>query len=176
MAGEKKYFFRIAFGEFRDSDDIEGKVTESSSKRPSSLEIISVLPQFVGKIRQVPSRFSAIKINGSRAYELARKGQEFEVPPREVEIFSLKFLSNNSDFAEFEVTCSKGTYIRSLARDICKKIGVCGYVFTLTRLQVGNFSYEKRIPLDGLKSSSIHAPRFLMARCLQMQDVSSVAR
>lgn len=172
MAARKKYFFRITFGEFRDTDDVEGKCVESSSERPSVEEIISVLPFFVGKITQVPSRFSAIKINGERAYNLARQNIEFQVPSREVEIFSLKLIAANSDFAEFEVECSKGTYVRSLARDICKKSGVCGFVSVLTRLQVGKFFYEKRISLDALKSATNYGARFLDGSLLMLADVS----
>ena len=174
MNAPKKYFFRITFGEFRDTDDVEGKVIESSVARPSIVELISAIPFFIGKIEQTPSRFSAIKINGERAYNLAREGIEFEVPKRQVEIFSLKLIENNSEFAEFEITCSKGTYVRSLARDICKKVGVCGYVSKLTRLCVGSFSYEKRISLDALKTASNYAlPIFdgsllLSAGCLKL--------
>ncbi len=160
MNARKKYSFRITFGEFRDSDDVEGKVTESSLARPSTAKIISALPFFVGKIKQTPSRFSAIKINGKRAYKLARKDVQFEIPAREIEIFSLKLISNSSEFAEFEIDCSKGTYIRSLSRDICKKTEVCGFVSKLTRLAVGGFTYQKRISLDALKSVNTYGGRF----------------
>lgn len=167
----KKYLFRITFGEFRDTDDIEGKVVESSLVRPRTLEIISILPHFLGKIKQIPSRFSAIKIDGKRAYELARQEIDFEIKEREVEIFSLKLISNNLEFAEFEVECSKGTYVRSLARDICKKIKVCGYVSVLTRLQVGNFYYDSGISLDLLKSVTTYGGRFLDGSLLCLHDV-----
>lgn len=153
MQARKKYFFRIQFGEFRDSDDIEGQVTETSAARPNTASIINILPLFIGKIIQTPSQFSAIKINGQRAYHLARQGIVVEMPKREVEVFSLKLIGNNNDFAEFELCCSKGTYVRSLAREICQKLEVCGYVSKLTRLEVGNFKYEKRISLDALKTS-----------------------
>lgn len=152
MQASKKYFFRIQFGEFRDTDDVEGQVIETSAARPDTASIIAIMPQFIGKITQTPSQFSAIKINGQRAYQLARQGIEVEMPKREVEIFSLKLIYNNSKFAEFELCCSKGTYVRSLSRDICKKLGVCGFVSKLTRLEVGNFKYAKRISLDALKT------------------------
>jgi tRNA pseudouridine55 synthase len=151
MDASKKYYFEISWGEFRDTDDIEGKVTETSEKRPTNNEIFAILPKFIGKITQTPSKFSAIKINGQRAYDLARKNIEFEIKPREIEIFSLKFLENNEKIAKFEVECSKGTYIRSLARDLSKELGSSGYVSKLIRLQVGNFLYKNRIPLDLLK-------------------------
>lgn len=175
MNARKKYFFRITFGEFRDTDDAEGKVIESSLDRPTTEEIISVLPFFIGKIKQTPSRFSAIKINGQRAYDLARKDVAFEMPPREVEIYSLKLIANCEEYSEFEAECSKGTYIRSLARDICKKIGpqknICGFVSKLTRLTVGKFLYEKRISLDVLKLVATYAPRFSDGSLLSLQDV-----
>lgn len=171
MKTRKKYLFRISWGEFRDTDDVEGKITETSSARPTNAQIISATPFFIGKIKQTPSRFSAIRINGQHAYDLARKDIEFEMPSREVEIFSLKFVSNYEEFAELEVECSKGTYIRSLARDICKKIGVCGYVSTLTRLRVGKFLYEKRISLDALKRATTYGGRFSDGSLLLVQDV-----
>ncbi len=171
MSARKKYSFQIAWGEFRDTDDVEGKIIETSPNRPTNAEIISAICFFVGKIKQAPSRFSAIKINGKRAYELARKDVEFEVPQREVEILSMKFLSNSAEFGEFEIECSKGTYVRSLARDLCKKLGVCGYVSELTRLQVGKFVYQKRISLDALKSFTTYGGRFSDGSLLSLQDV-----
>ncbi len=167
----KKYFFRIAWGEFRDTDDVEGKVIESSMTRPETSQIISAIPSFLGKIKQTPSRFSAIKIDGKRAYELARQEVEFEMKQRDVEIFSLKLITNNSEFADFEVECSKGTYVRSLARDICKKVSVCGYVKILTRLQVGNFLHQKTISLDLLKSLTTYGGRFPDGSLLCLHDV-----
>lgn len=171
MGARKKYGFRIAWGEFRDTDDVEGAVTESNSLRPTNAQIIAVLPFFIGKIKQVPSRFSAIKINGQRAYDLARQNIKFEIKEREVEIYSLKLISNNSEFAEFELECSKGTYIRTISRDISKKIGVCGYVSVLTRLMVGKFHYEKRISLDLLKRVVTYGARFSDGSLLSLQDV-----
>lgn len=171
MNAHKKYLFRISWGEFRDTDDVEGKVEESSLARPTTNQLISALPFFVGKIKQTPSRFSAIKINGKRAYDLARKDVVFEMKEREVEIYSCKLVSNCAEFGEFEVECSKGTYIRSLSRAICKKVGVCGYVSTLTRLVVGKFIYEKRISLDALKHTVTYGGRFLDGSLLSVQDV-----
>jgi tRNA pseudouridine55 synthase len=160
MAARKKYAFQITWGEFRDTDDVEGKCTESSSKRPTTSEIISALIFFSGRVTQIPSRFSAIRINGKRAYELARQDIQFAMPPREIEIFSLKLISNTDEFCEIEIECSKGTYVRTLARDLATRLGVCGYVSKLTRLQVGKFLYEKRISLDELKLASIYATPF----------------
>jgi tRNA pseudouridine55 synthase len=147
----KKYRFEILWGESRDSDDIEGKIIDKNDKRPSNIEIINAIPFFIGKISQTPSKFSAIKIDGKRAYQLARQDIDFTINPREINIYSLKMLDNNQIKASFEVECSKGTYIRSLARDIALKIGVLGCIKSLTRLQVGNFCYKSRISLDKLK-------------------------
>ncbi len=161
MAARKKYHFGITFGEFRDTDDVEGKCTESTQSRPSAKDLISVLPKFIGKISQTPSRFSAIKINGKRAYNLARSEVEFEIPKREIEIFNLSLITFGSNYSEFEVECSKGTYVRSLARDICIASKQCGFVSRLVRLRVGDFIYSNSISLDALKSSLTYASRFL---------------
>ncbi len=152
MATNKKYAFRITWGEFRDTDDAEGAVVKASDARPETAEIIAIMPYFLGGIKQIPSKFSAIKVNGERAYDLARKGVEFELKSREITIFSLKMMQNNENFADFEAKCSKGTYIRTLAHDISQKLGVCGYVSYLERLEVGDFSQHNKITLEKLKN------------------------
>lgn len=157
----KSYRFKVVWGEFRDSDDIDGKVVESSDLRPLASEVALVLPYFVGKIWQRPSKFSAIKVRGKRAYELARKNIDFDLGLREIEIFSLQMVESNRDFAIFEVCCSKGTYVRSLARDICLRLGVCGYVAELIRQKVGNFSLKSAISLDQLKIKLHYKENFL---------------
>lgn len=148
----KKYYFTIIFGEFRDSDDITGKVIESNEKRISLADFAKNIPNFIGKINQQPSKFSAIKINGERSYNLARKGLNVDIPFREIEIYSIKILNYFLDYCEMEIECSKGTYVRSLARDICKKNNICGYVGALKRKNVGRFSIDKTISLDELKN------------------------
>ncbi len=173
MNATKKYFFTITWGEFRDSDDVTGKLTESSLRRPSNNEIISILPFFVGKITQTPSRFSALKINGKRAYELARQGIEFEVKSREIIIYSLKLISNSDTESQFEVCCSKGTYIRSLARDISKMLTVCGYVSKLTRLQVGKFLYANAISLDLFRGAVNYGGSFLDGSLFFLDDLDN---
>ena len=152
MDFKKKYYFTIIFGEFRDSDDITGKVIESSEKRISLANFAKNIPNFIGKINQQPSKFSAIKINGERSYNLARKGLDVEMPFREIEIYSIKILNYFPDYCEMEMECSKGTYVRSLARDICKKNNICGYVGALKRINVGQFLIDKTISLDELKN------------------------
>ena len=152
MDFKKKYYFTIIFGEFRDSDDITGKAIEISEKRISLADFAKNISHFIGKIKQQPSKFSAIKINGERSYNLARKGLEVEMPIREIEIYSIKILNYLPDYCEMEIECSKGTYVRSLARDICKKNNICGYVGALKRKNVGQFLIDKTISLDELKN------------------------
>lgn len=167
----KKYSFRITWGEFRDTDDVEGVVTDTSAARPQTADIISALPFLIGKIKQVPSRFSAIRINGEKAYNLARQQVDFEMKEREVEIFSAKLISNSAQFSELEICCSKGTYVRSFARDLCKRMAVCGYVSKLTRLQVGKFIYDSRISLAKLKTVANYGDRFIDGSMLSLHDV-----
>jgi tRNA pseudouridine55 synthase len=165
----KKYYFEISWGEFRDSDDLTGNVIDSSNARPTTQEIIGVLAKFVGKINQVPSIFSAIKIDGQRSYDLARQGVDVKMKSRQVEISKIILIFNNQEKAGLEVICSKGTYIRSLARDLAKELKVCGYVSLLTRLQVGDFTINNGISLAKLKNIVNYAcPNNLL---LQLRDV-----
>lgn len=154
MHGRKTYNFTIIFGENRSTIDAEGKVIDTSDKIPNSEEINAVLKDFQGKIQQSPPAFSAIKINGKRAYDLARQDilKDEDIPTREVEIFNIRFLGfTNHQEAEFLVDCGKGFYIRSLARDICKKLGVFGYVNKLDRTMVGQFDKKDAISLEKLE-------------------------
>ena len=105
------------------------------------------MTNFIGKIIQKPSKYSAIKINGKRAYDLARQNIEFDMPEREVVINKIILLNNNDNLASFYVSCSKGTYIRTISRNICELLGVCGYVCKLTRIRVGNFHLKTTILL-----------------------------
>ena len=161
MDGVKTYRFVITWGEFRDSDDIDGNITEKSDLRPSANAVSLILPFFIGKIKQMPSKFSAIKVNGKRAYELARKNIDFNLGFRDIEIFSLSLVNFNNKNAQFIVKCSKGTYVRSLARDICEKLSVCGYVSELSREKVAEFSIENTILLDQLKIKLHYGGSFL---------------
>jgi tRNA pseudouridine55 synthase len=148
----KKYRFTISWGEFRDTDDAEGKITEQNNIRPSTIDIIISLPFFIGKIEQTPTNFSAIKINGKKSYEMARNNEEFSLIKRNVEIHQINLISNNDSSAQFEISCSKGTYVRSFARELAQKLGVCGYISSLRRLKVGNFNEDTAISLDKLKN------------------------
>lgn len=150
--GQKVYQFQVTWGEQKSTDDVEGEVIATSSHRPTEESIKAVLPQFTGAIQQVPPPYSAIKINGQRAYQLARAGQEFEIKPRQVIIHDFQLASLDSkDCATFTVECGTGTYIRSLARDLALSLGTVGFVSSLRRLQVGRFKEEHTISLEKLK-------------------------
>ena len=150
MDGRKIYEFTVSWGEERTSDDLEGEVTQTSDKRPSEEEILALLPNYTGVISQVPPQFSAIKIAGERAYDLARDGETVEIPSREVEIHRLTLLKAEKDRAFFEVECGKGTYVRSLARDFGRDLGCYGHVSGLRRTFVAPFAEEAMVPLAEL--------------------------
>ena len=158
---KKKYSFTIKWGEATDTDDIEGKIIEKSNSRPNKEEIQNALVSFIGKIYQIPPNFSAIKINGERSYNLARKNISVRHKPRQIEVyeFNLKKILN-IDSAEFEVICGKGTYIRSLARDLAEKLNTKGHVIKLRRHFVGNFDEKDKIFID-FSEEIIHSPSFL---------------
>lgn len=149
MADEKGYDFTIRWGQATDTLDAEGAVTGRSDIRPNEADIIAILPEFIGQIQQMPPAFSALKVDGKRAYDLARAGKEVILQPREIEILSLTLVSMDSqDSATFSCRCGKGTYIRSLARDIADRLGTVGHVTMLHRTAVGKFSISKAISLD----------------------------
>ena len=149
--GNKVYRFTAAWGEERTTDDLEGEVSESSDTRPTRAEIEALLPGFTGVIEQVPPRFSAVKIGGERAYDIARDGEEVEIPSREVEIFRFDIVDcPDADHTVFEVECGKGTYVRALARDLGRRLGCFGHVSELRRVLVEPFSEDQMVPLDTL--------------------------
>jgi tRNA pseudouridine55 synthase len=151
QAEEKEYYAEIKWGEKTDTDDIEGNIINKSSKKPSNLEIITIISDFLGMVEQIPPDFSAIKIAGKRSYKLARDGQKPELKKRSIFIKEIRLIFNNNIKAGFFIRCSKGTYIRSFARDISEKLGSFGHIITLKRLKVGNFTYQQTISLDKLK-------------------------
>ena len=154
----KTYRFTVTWGEQRSTDDAEGDVIATSDVRPSPEQIQAVLADFTGDIEQIPPQFSAIKVDGERAYDIARDGEAVELKAREVYIESLEMLENTADTARFECVCGKGTYIRSLARDMAQKLGTCGYVSALTRTAVGPLMLESAISLDFFKNMGDNPP------------------
>jgi tRNA pseudouridine55 synthase len=152
MEGRKVYRFTVRWGEERDTDDAEGRITAVSAERPSADAISAALPRFVGQITQVPPRFSAIKIDGERAYDLARDGESVEIAARPVEIHRLELIETaDQDHAKFMAECGKGTYVRALARDLGRMLGCQGHVAALRRTAVGPFGEDVGVRLDALQ-------------------------
>lgn len=158
LDGAKTYRFRVRWGEARTTDDQDGTVIATSPVRPTEDEIIHALPAFVGEIQQVPPQFSAIKVEGERAYDLARQGEVLDLAPRLIRVDSFELIGlPEPDQADFEVACGKGTYMRSLARDLALRLGTVGHVTALRRVQVGPFGIREAISLDALEASA-HTP------------------
>ena len=161
MDGEKLYRFTARWGESRDTDDAEGEVVERSDVRPTEAQILAQLPRFTGDILQVPPAFSAIKVKGERAYDLAREGEEFSLEPRTVSIRAARLVAiPDTDHAVFELSCGKGSYVRAWVRDLAIALGTCGHVSELRRLRVGPFSIEAAISLEKLEALG-HSPAAL---------------
>jgi len=153
MDGRKLYRFTVRWGEERDTDDAEGRVVAEGAERPSAEAIRALLPRFTGTISQVPPRYSAIKIEGERAYDLARDGEMVELQPRNVEIIRLELIEMpDADHAVLEAECGKGTYVRSLARDMGRELGCFGHVSALRRTAVSPFGPESMILLEDLEA------------------------
>jgi len=158
MDSEKTYRFTACWGEARDSDDAEGAVTGTSDVRPTREAIEAAVPAFVGDIVQVPPVYSAIKVQGERAYDLARDGEAVELAPRTVEVYEGRLVEiPDPDHAVFEIRCGKGTYVRAWVRDIAKTLGTLGHVSQLRRTRVGAFTEEMATPL-AREGSSVHIP------------------
>ena len=152
MEGRKVYHFTVRWGEERDTDDAEGRITAVSDERPSADAISAALPRFVGQITQVPPRFSAVKIDGERAYDLARDGEPVEIAARPVEIHRLELIETaDQDHTKFMAECGKGTYVRALARDLGRTLGCRGHVAALRRTAVGPFGEDVGVSLDVLQ-------------------------
>lgn len=144
----KTYNFTVTWGEQRTTDDAEGVALKTSDKRPAQAEVESLLSGFLGEIEQTPPQFSAIKVDGERAYDLARDGETVELKSRIVYIESLEIISHTAGETTFRCICGKGTYVRSLARDMGLKLGCFGYISALERASVGPFALESAISLD----------------------------
>jgi tRNA pseudouridine55 synthase len=152
MDGQKTYRFRIKWGAETETDDLEGAITAQSETRPTTEGIDTILQKFTGEITQIPPIYSALKIDGARAYDLARAGEKPEMTPRQVMIEELRLIDASSpDHADFETICGKGTYIRALARDIGRALGCLGHLTLLRRTQVGPFTEKDMISLEKLE-------------------------
>ena len=150
----KEYQFTVEFGTQTDTLDREGQVIATSDVRPTRAELDAVLPRFIGPIEQLPPAYSAIKVDGQRAYDRARKGETVEMKARAVTVFDLKLLDVDGAPATFSTTVSKGTYIRSLARDLALALGTVGHVTMLRRTRAGPFGLDRAISLDFLDDAA----------------------
>jgi tRNA pseudouridine 55 synthase len=152
MDADKAYRFTIEWGRTTATYDREGATLATSDVRPTVAEVEAALPRFVGEILQVPPAFSAIKVDGERAYDLARAGEQVELEPRPVVIHSAKVTAApDPDHVTIEVECGKGTYVRAIVRDLAEMLGACGHVSALRRTRVGAFTEENAVTLDILE-------------------------
>jgi tRNA pseudouridine55 synthase len=161
MDGRKEYRFTLRFGQERSTDDLEGEVTATSDVRPDDQPIRAALSAFIGETEQVPPAFSALKVEGKRAYDLARAGKAVDLKPRKVLIERLELIARpDADHADFVVSCGKGTYIRSLGRDLAQALGTVGHLSFLRRTAAGPFREEAAISLSKLEALG-HIPPLL---------------
>ena len=168
MDGEKAYLFTVKWGEETDSDDSDGKVIRTSPARPTQEAIEDILPGFLGEVLQVPPKFSALKIDGERAYDLARDGEEVNLEARTVVINALRLVESDEHSATFAAECGKGTYVRAIARDMGRKLGCLGHVTALRRTRVGPFSEDMAITLEELRAAGEEGPDCAaLTECLQ---------
>jgi tRNA pseudouridine55 synthase len=163
MDGRKTYQFTVQWGEERDTDDAEGRVVEASPARPTPEAICALLPRFTGTIAQVPPRYSALKIDGERAYDLAREGKVVDLAARPVDIHRLEFVAMpDAEHTVLAAECGKGTYVRALARDLGRELGCLGHVVALRRTAVGSFTEDRAVSLEALQAAiapeSEHVP------------------
>ena len=168
--GEKAYRFTVRFGAQTDTDDAEGVVVATSEARPTRADIEAVLDDFIGEISQVPPRFSAIKIDGERAYDLARAGEEVSLEARPVFIDELTLVEMpDAETAVFEAHCGKGTYVRAIARDMGLLLGCLGHVIALRRTRVGSFDEADAVPLAELEAAGLAGANVLGGHLLPVE-------
>lgn len=178
MLGAKKYSFKIRWGEARDTDDAEGRVTAESAERPERDAILAALPEFIGDIEQTPPAYSAIKLDGRRAYAMARAGEAVVIAPRRVRVDDFQLIGLvGDDHAAFEVCSGKGVYMRSLARDLALRLGTVGHIQDLRRISVGPFTEKESISLESLETLVHSAPlsECLLAVETALDDIPALA-
>jgi tRNA pseudouridine55 synthase len=170
MDGRKIYRFTVRWGEERDTDDAEGRAIEISAERPTAEAIRALIPRFSGLIEQVPPRFSAVKIGGERAYDLARDGEAVELAPRPIEVHHLELVETpDPDHSVLAAECGKGTYVRALARDMGRALGCFGHVTALRRTAVGPFAEQNAIALETLQRMPPDDPMIAAAALLPVE-------
>jgi tRNA pseudouridine55 synthase len=179
MDGTKLYRFILRFGEARDTDDADGKVVATSAIRPTDETIRAALEKFRGDIMQTPPTFSAVKVAGERAYDMARDGRPPALEPRPARVDSFELIERpDPDTALFEVASGKGVYMRSLARDLAIACGTFGHIAALRRLRVGPFGETQAIPLDKLRATDDTAPAspdLLLPIATALADIPALA-
>ena len=179
MDGTKLYRFTLKFGEARDTDDADGQVTATATHRPSDAEIEAALPAFRGTIQQTPPAYSAVKVAGERAYDMAREGRAPVLEPRAARVDRFELVDRpDPDTAVFEVQSGKGVYMRSLARDLAVACGTLGHVAALRRLRVGPFAEAGAIPLDkiaGPDHTARASPDLLLPVATALADIPALA-
>jgi tRNA pseudouridine55 synthase len=179
MDGTKLYRFTLRLGDARDTDDADGTTIATSPHRPTDDQLRAALPAFVGDIMQVPPIYSALKINGERAYDMAREGRAPDLPPRPARVDRFELIERtDDDTAVFEVQSGKGVYMRSLARDIAAACGTVGHIAVLRRLRVGPFTVDQAILLDkcvpGPDTPAI-SPDLLLPVATALADIPALA-
>lgn len=174
MDASKAYLFKVYWGSETTTDDLEGEVTQRSDARPSSEDVAAILREFIGDIEQTPPNFSAIKVDGKRAYDLARSGEALELKSRKVRVDSLEIQHIDEQSATFICQCGKGTYIRSLARDMGRRLGCLGHVTVLRRLKVGKFTENHAISLEKLEEMVHKGGGFLHPVESSLDDILAI--
>lgn len=172
---DKKYIVNLALGQKTETADLEGKIIEEKNIPDKSLtqsKIEKVLKSFIGKQQQMPPIYSAIKVNGKKLYEYARKGQNVEIKPRKIEIYDIKLMNIDAQKKQiqFEVFCGKGTYIRSLCEDIAEKLETVGYMESLKRIQVGNFKIEESSRIQELEENK-EDTKYLESKIISIEEI-----
>ena len=172
---DKKYVVNLALGQKTETADLEGKIIEEKNIPDKSLtqsKIEKVLKSFIGKQQQIPPIYSAIKVNGKKLYEYARKGQNVEIKPREIEIYDIKLINIDAQKKQiqFEVFCGKGTYIRSLCEDIAEKLETVGYMESLKRIQVGDFKIEESSKIQELEENK-EDTKYLESKIISVEEI-----
>lgn len=172
---DKKYIVNLALGQKTETADLEGKIIEEKNIPNKSLtqsKIEKVLKSFIGKQQQMPPIYSAIKVNGKKLYEYARKGQNVEIKPREIEIYDIKLMNIDAQKKQiqYEVFCGKGTYIRSLCEDIAEKLETVGYMESLKRIQVGDFKIEESSKIQELEENK-EDTKYLESKIISVEEI-----
>jgi tRNA pseudouridine55 synthase len=175
---QKTYAFSVRFGAETTTDDLEGSIVKDSAIRPSDAQILAALPQYTGTIWQRPPAFSAIKVDGERAYDLAREGADVQLAEREVVVHRLELSARpDAEHAEFTMVCGKGTYVRAFARDLGRKLGCFGHISALRRTRVGPFGLEHAITLEKLQecANTPAAKNALLPISTALDDIPALA-